>query len=610
MRTVISRILLLGLVVTLLVFVIRTVGDSSGLVSLEDIGPDELEHQAFRVTTPVRLAIDASGSIESAGPDTTVLAAIPWISRRSDGEVVWQMPARRPQRGTYVSMQDTLTLQPGLYDAYLSSFGDPTVRVVERSESLGGRVRSVLSGEGRAWHGDARRWKLIVSVLSGEATHNVRDREDEPEWEDETVLWRSGPVRSRSRKETLLRVGSQSDLTVRAMGEIVDGVVRDSAYVVRLPALDTVWAFTEGEWGGGASINRRTEVTVTLEPGLYRAVYHADRSHAWSDWSATPPWAPWMWGLDLRRQPDVDIELFTDADPAGLPVITQFACVQDDAELEDVFTLPEATTVVLKGTGEISDGSAYDWGELVRPSGETLFRMTYETTEHAGGVDRNRKVTEILSLTAGTYILRYVSDGSHHCDSFTGGNAPDDESFWGIALYALDPTYDVEAVTHRRTSNGSDPLETGAVELPRSRRPAGEVLARLDRLGNGADVSARFRLTAPDTLRVIALGELLRSERLDYGWIENDAGETVWEMTRGDSEPGGGADKNRRVDTILALDAGAYTLHFITNGRHAFGRFDGTPPDRPEEWGIRVERVPSAEPATEAESDVQAEAEV
>ena len=595
MRSVLSRILLIGLVVTLIVFVARTVGDHSGLVSLEDIGPDELEHQAFRVTTPVRLAIDASGSIESAGADTTVLAALPWISRRSDGNVVWQMPARRPERGTYVSLQDTISLDPGLYDAYLSTYGDPTVRVVETGDSFGGRVRSVLSGEGRAWHGDARRWKLIVSVLSGDATHNVRDREDEPEWtEDERALWRSGPVRSRDREEVMLRVSSPSELTVRAMGEIVDGVVRDSSFIVRLPEQDTVWVFTDGEWAGGASMNRRTRATLTLEPGLYRAVYKADRSHAWNDWTATPPWAPWMWGVDLYRQPEAGIELFTDADPAGLPVIAQFSCVGPDAELEDVFTLPAATTVIVKGVGEISDGSAYDWGELERPSGESLFKMTRETTEPAGGTDRNRKATEILSLDAGTYILRYVSDGSHHCDSFSS-DEPDDESLWGIAVYALDPAYDVGAVSHRR-SGGLMDIE--AIELPRTPRPAGEILARLDRIGNGADVSARFRLTSPDTLRVVALGELLRSERLDYGWIENDAGETVWEMTRGSSEAGGGADKNRRVDTTLALEAGTYTVHFVTNGRHAFGAFDGTPPDNPESWGIRIERMPAGQGET------------
>ncbi|HEX8385931.1 MAG TPA: hypothetical protein VF576_07090, partial [Rubricoccaceae bacterium] len=96
------------------------------------------------------------------------------------------------------------------------------------------------------------------------------------------------------------------------------------------------------------------------------------------------------------------------------------------------------------------------------------------------------------------------------------------------------------------------------------------------------------------------LGELLPGERLDYGWIEDASGDRVWEMTRANTEPAGGAAKNRRFDGVLRLDEGTYTAHYVTNGRHAFGAFEGGAPPDPDGWGLRVERL------TDPEDDVEA----
>ena len=588
MRSIVSRILLLGLVLTIGVVAVRALDGSDALIDIQDEGPDELEHETFEVTRSARLAVDARGSIESTSSDTTVLAVTAWIVRRSDGAVVWEMPARRPERGTYLAVRDTVTLAPGLYEAYLSSYGDPAVRVVESGTSLGGRIRSALSGSGRAWHGDAGRWGLALDVLGGAAR---RVRGDDPGDEREPdQLWTAWNVRSSSREATRFRVGAPSEIRVSAVGEISEGVVRDSAYVLRLPARDTVWVFRDGVRAGGADLNRSAEATLPLDVGLYEAVYVTDRSHATRDWTATPPYAPWRWGLEIRRPPGADVALFGLDAVRDLPAIAEFACVERNQRVEDTFTLQRSTDVVLYGVGEIG-GDDYDWGELVRVtsapgSGETVWRMTDANTSHAGGASRNRQGSAIRSLAAGTYSLRYVTDEAHDCGDWSS-SAPDDESFWGIGVYALDPDFDLATVAHASGPVADDPEPAG--DAP------GEVLARLDRLGNDVDVSARFRLDAPATVRVVALGELRRSERLDYGWIEDASGRTVWEMTREDTEPAGGTSKNRRADATLRVGEGEYTVHFTTNGRHAYDAFDGAPPDRPEDWGIRVERVADAD---------------
>ncbi len=78
----------------------------------------------------------------------------------------------------------------------------------------------------------------------------------------------------------------------------------------------------------------------------------------------------------------------------------------------------------------------------------------------------------------------------------------------------------------------------------------------------------------------------------DYGWIEGTkTGRAVWEMTYRTTERAGGARKNRLADVTLTLPAGAYELHYRTDGSHAFGDWNAAPPDDPLHWGITVYRA-------------------
>jgi len=58
-----------------------------------------------------------------------------------------------------------------------------------------------------------------------------------------------------------------------------------------------------------------------------------------------------------------------------------------------------------------------------------------------------------------------------------------------------------------------------------------------------------------------------------------------------DTEPAGGAEKNREVTRIIHLDAGEYVLHYRTDDSHAFGAWNAGPPNDPARWGVSVSRV-------------------
>lgn len=204
--------------------------------------------------------------------------------------------------------------------------------------------------------------------------------------------------------------------------------------------------------------------------------------------------------------------------------------------------------------------------------------MSRENTQHAGGASKNRSASAVLTLEPGTYILRYRSDGSHDCSDFNSSPPPVPER-WGATLFALDPDFDLASVERPdpRTRN-------------RERRETveGQTLANLTRLGNNVRVTASFRLDEAATVRLYALGEIVPSDAYDYGWITDEDGTEVWRMTRENTRLAGGAKQNRVFDGTLRLDAGTYTVHFETDGSHAFGDFSQPPPNDPEAWGIRV----------------------
>jgi hypothetical protein len=76
----------------------------------------------------------------------------------------------------------------------------------------------------------------------------------------------------------------------------------------------------------------------------------------------------------------------------------------------------------------------------------------------------------------------------------------------------------------------------------------------------------------------------------DYGWIENERGGVVWEMTYRMTEHAGGADKNRMLNKVILLPAGEYTVYYQTDDSHAYGDWNSRAPHDSSHWGITIRR--------------------
>jgi len=116
-----------------------------------------------------------------------------------------------------------------------------------------------------------------------------------------------------------------------------------------------------------------------------------------------------------------------------------------------------------------------------------------------------------------------------------------------------------------------------------------DIFAKMTGLRDNANKRTTFSLDKRTKIRIYAVGEGDRDEMYDYGWIENDnTGKIVWEMTWRNTEPAGGASKNRQYDDSVILEPGKYTVHYITDGSHSFNDWNAAKPRDPSSWGISV----------------------
>ncbi len=130
-------------------------------------------------------------------------------------------------------------------------------------------------------------------------------------------------------------------------------------------------------------------------------------------------------------------QLFAQAGIGEISGLRQIARIEQVGNREDrteEFALDEESVLRVYASGEVLPWERYDYGWIEdAESGDTVWEMTEANSEHAGGIASNRRTDETVTLPAGRYRLRYVSDGGHAFGSWAG--FPPDDRFWGIAVF-------------------------------------------------------------------------------------------------------------------------------------------------------------------------------
>jgi len=361
-------------------------------------------------------------------------------------------------------------------------------------------------------------------------------------------------------------------------------------WVVESRTRRVVWKMTvENSSEGRSGYHRKVEEEIRLPAGKYE-IYFAGYPRGWSWDNGYRSFGNFLEDLfggfrrNWRREAKSwGIALWVDSDDRdgveltgiseGEGAVVRLVSLGDDAFEKQGFSLSRKARIRVYAIGEGDDGELYDYGWIVDgATGERIWEMDFRHTDWAGGVEKNRIVDEEITLPQGDYLVTFVTDGSH---SYEGWNSlpPYDPRYWGITLWGVEKGFQKDLVVKSYEPQVGEKI---IVDITRARDDSYE--------------EERFTLTKPIQVRVRCLGEYGYGEYfVDYGYIlDAKSRETVWEMTRRNTEHAGGAKKNRVFDGVISLRPGNYEVYYITDGSHSYRRWNAGPPYDPEAWGITL----------------------
>jgi hypothetical protein len=367
-----------------------------------------------------------------------------------------------------------------------------------------------------------------------------------------------------------------------------DDVLTVYAWILDAATREPVWVMDAWETDRVRGALRRAEDRVDLEAGRYEVYFFS--GHGWLEREEEMDREGkdrYRWGRSWSREVEdlrEDLQechvrlssgtaaprLYTpEAEAEG--AVVSFQRVGDSQLLTAGLNVKSASRLQVYSLIEFPKGSREpaDYGWIVdAESRQVVWTAAEALTRRAGGSRKNREVDEEISLPPGRYEVHYGTDDSHSWEKFNA-NPPFDPMAWGMVLTPVD---------------GAD---VSTYEPDTSARPRIDLTG----VGDAAFEQAHFRLTRDGTVRVKALGEYSYGSRefVDYAWIlDEESGETAWEMTERNTRGAGGAEKNRTFDGLVTLPAGIYTVLYVTDDSHAYGEWNAATPFEPTAWGVQV----------------------
>jgi serine phosphatase RsbU (regulator of sigma subunit)/ligand-binding sensor domain-containing protein len=122
-----------------------------------------------------------------------------------------------------------------------------------------------------------------------------------------------------------------------------------------------------------------------------------------------------------------------------------------------------------------------------------------------------------------------------------------------------------------------------------------KTLAAILKVPDFADEAIDFSVSDKSEFLIVGTGEgLMDWGMVDYGWLENDKGDTIWTSANfQETFHLNGDRKNRIKAEVITLSSGNYKLRYISDDSHAYAKWNRPAPQDSSWWGIQI--LPVAE---------------
>lgn len=562
------------------------------LVEINRLRPLDLKISGLQLDNNQKIKIEAVG-LHQERRRFEIILGTSWILNSATREVVWRFePSEFRGRDVEVNEQNVeLDLKPGNYEVYYSTYPyfensrdwyDPDRRgIANRISNFFARL---FDGDYDRYFDDydyyndfADKFKLVIK-----GNGKKLDAGDIEKLQN--TLKKAAAISLSATDDDLyltqgFEIKKPAEVNIYAVGEARDDGNFDYGWIINTETREKIWAmdYWESERAGGADKNRSVNKSLSLPAGRYAAVYITDDSHSPYEWNSAVPYDPAFWGLTVNLKNEADKQYFSKFDYQNINddrVLYSLIHMRDDDFESKAFTLKKPMNLRIYAIGEGRDGEMFDYGWIVDANThKKMWEMDYRNTDHAGGAQKNRLIDQVVSFDKGDYIAYYATDDSH---SYRDWNAsqPYDPEHWGLTILAAGNNFSRGDISDYQVKQDKN------------------VLAQIVRVRDHEYTREKFTLKNDSEVRIYAIGEGMKGEMYDYGWIEDaNSGRVVWEMSYRKTDHAGGAKKNRLLDDTISLEKGEYEVFYESDDSHSFNDWNDTPPWDPMSWGITVYMV-------------------
>ena len=392
--------------------------NSRAVVNLIRAGDSKNLNKGFSLKAETKLKVYALGEAQDESSYDYA-----WIYNVKNNKKVWDLNYRVSKHAggadKNVLFNDVITLPKGSYMVRYTT---------DDSHSF------------EAWNSlppdDPQFWGITINAASEKDLANITQFNEADIVKPIIELVKVGDDDFRSQG---FKLNKDSKLRVLVIGEGFDDEMADMGWIIDADTRKTVWQmkYDDTEHAGGAEKNRMIDLEITLKQGNYIAYYSTDDSHSYFEWNAAAPFDKDKYGITIWTVDETDaanVSLFNEKDYKSQNVIAEIVRVKDnDFESRD-FLLDKETKINIYALGEGIRSSMADYGWIEEDAtGKTVWEMRYKKTSHAGGADKNRVVSEVITLAKGKYRLYYETDNSHSYKDWNS-SPPDDQERYGITL--------------------------------------------------------------------------------------------------------------------------------------------------------------------------------